>query len=201
MNDTSVPFDDASLGFTATDLLGKLASPAAGQLIWYDGTSTAVHFQIRYDHPAVHIWKTAPAGCGEMDVDGAIVSLTTDDGRLSGDDFPGRLSANILGEPTTIIWVDLSGPHVPDLHGSFRAPSSWGADVQAQTLTLALAPRAETCSVCAASSGPRDPGFSSTSPDLGCAYDGKIFWNGSYDSLRGCRSQVTVAAWQWSQQP
>ena len=196
----SVPFDDASLGFTATDLLGKFARPATGQLIWYDGTSTTLHVQVRYDQPAVGTLRSGDPTCAEMSVDGTVVSVTTDDGRLSGDDFPGRLTASVLGEPTTMVWANLAPPHVADLHGSFRAPATWGANVQVQTLTLAVATRAETCSVCAARAS-TDPRFSSTSPEPGCEYDGKLFWNGMNDSTRGCTPRVTVAAWKWIQQP
>jgi hypothetical protein len=191
-----VPFDDASLGFTATDLLGKFASTTTGQLTWYDGTSTTLHFQVRYDQPTVQI-MLGDQTCRDMLVDGAIVSLTTDDGRLSGDDFPGRLTAGLLGDQMTMIFANLTWPRVADLHGSFRAPNAWAADAQAQTLTLGIALRSETCSACAASSDPRDPRFSDDS--LGCAYDGKIAWNGNNDPARGCTPRVTVAAWRWSQ--
>ena len=50
-----VPFDDNSLGFTATDLLAELGRPNTGQITWYDGTSTALHMQVRYVDPKVRI--------------------------------------------------------------------------------------------------------------------------------------------------
>jgi hypothetical protein len=194
---STVPFDDASLGFTATDLLGKFANPTTAQLTWYDGTSTTLHFQMRYDQPVVHVWEVGDPGCGIMDVYGAVVSLTTDDGRLSGDDFRGRLSGNVLGPTTTFVWAGFGGPPVSNLHGSFRAPSTWGAVIEVQSLTVVLPARAETCSVCAASGDPSNPSFVGT--QLGCEYDGKILWNGMVDPTRNCTPQVTVAAWQWSQ--
>jgi hypothetical protein len=194
-----VPFDDARLGFTATDLLAKLASPATGSLTWYDGTSTMLHFQVRYDQPTVQLFYSADPGCREMEVDGAVVSVTTDDGRLSGEDFAGRLNGNLLDGQLTIVWQSLSDRHISELRGSFRAPSAWGADVSVQSLTVGVGPRSENCSVCAASSDPRDPSFASAG--LGCAYDGKIYWNGMNDPSRGCTPRFTIAAWQFSQHP
>jgi hypothetical protein len=196
-----VTVDDRSLGFTATDLLGRFGSGSTGQLTWYDGTSTTLHFQVRYDQPMVRVTGPgaggAPAACRTMEVQGAVLTLSTDDGRLSAEDYPAYLYAELVGGTTTV-WADASSIQVGQLHGSFRAPADWSYGPLSHRLGLQFTPQPESCNVrCAPSAAGSAYAFSSTLES--CGYDGKLVWVGLNDGSRGCTPYATVAAWQWNQ--
>jgi hypothetical protein len=198
----TVEMNDNSLGFTAADLLQMFDSPGTGQLVWYDGTSTTLHFQARYDHPVVYLASTSdpnrPNACPNLEVANTFFSLSTDDGRLTGEEFGATLIGEVAGG-AKIFWASTFAMLL-SLHGTFRVPDAWINDpsaAQNQTFTLRLTPQSESCSVnCAPSPTASDFAFANTTSI--CGYDGKIVWTGGPLPTVPCAREVTIAAWQWS---
>jgi hypothetical protein len=221
--------DDASLGFTATDLLAAIATPGVGQLIWYDGTVTGVHLSARYDNLAVFVQhgpgsaggaggstggggarggagtggsgsRTTAVPCDEMLANGAVLTLSTDDGRFAGEELSASLNA--IAEPgrPLVIYpsIDLVIP-LSDVRGSFRVPPDWQAGAGSEgILTLRINTQSVPCNPnCAPGGSPGDAPWANT--ESFCGYDGKIVLelHGSLDAAAVCGGQTVVATWIW----
>jgi hypothetical protein len=209
--------DDQSLGFSATDLLAATTGSGLADLTWYDGTTTTMHLQGRYDAPTVYIQRgpdvdaggTAGAGglvpCRQMVASGAVVTLSTDDGRLMNDDFPIVVLEGVAetGRPLLITVDAPNAVLLSSLHGGFAIPLSWQVDPGERAwLLLRVNPQSLSCSAGCPPGLPSDVAWGSTTSS--CGYDGKIVAEvgavagGGPQTANVCTSrQIVAATWTW----
>ena len=79
-----VTIDDATLGYSAKDVLAAINQSAVGDLIWFDGTQTKLRFDAQFarDQPISVVNPPPNAGfCYRSMNFNILASITTDDGR------------------------------------------------------------------------------------------------------------------------
>jgi hypothetical protein len=191
--------DDRSAGFSAQDVLNDLNDPGAADLIWYDGTTTTLHMQARYENLSVSVAHGAPDGGScwdeELTANGAVLAFSTDDGKLMGEELPAILGADVRDQQPRVVFAFSSlglRLDVAALHGSFQLPASWTADAgMPGFLTLEVGSKGSPCNPnCAVGVAER---WSDTVE--ACGYDGKIVANIPRASM--CDFRLTVATWKW----
>jgi hypothetical protein len=200
--------DDRTLGFTAADLLDAIVGPGIADLTWYDGTSTTLRLSARYvnlhvevAHPDDPDAGTIPfAACGELDAGQAIVTLSTDDGRLAGEDITGLFGGETYPNGQTIFVADLSGRiDLATAHGSLTLPDDWGAVAgSAQVELVGVTPKSSSYSPsCPANSTAADTAWAAT--ESACGYDGKLVARFKVNAPPPACSQAstTIATWRW----
>ena len=200
--------DDRTLGFTAADLLDAVVGPGIADLTWYDGTSTTLRLSARYVNLSVEVARpdapdagTIPfAACGELDAGQAILTLSTDDGRLAGEDitalFVGGTQPN---QPTIVVPVFSGGIDLATVHGSLTLPDDWGAVAgSAQVGLVGVVPKSSSCSPsCLPNPTAADTAWSAT--ESACGYDGKLVAKFAVNAPPPACSgaSTTVATWRW----
>jgi hypothetical protein len=199
-NTVPVAADDRSLGFSAADLLTMFS--ATGDLIWYDGTVTRLHVSARYEQLSVFVQQgpgTPGTRCPQMLANGAVFTVSTDDGRFAGDEITGSIWA--IGEAGRDLMVfpslDLLLP-LSTLRGSFAPPATWQADGTTGSLSFTFEPPSDTCNGNCAPSPPASDLLWSSAASV-CGYDGKIFaiLPPAAGSPTVCTRGTVVATWIW----
>jgi hypothetical protein len=204
---------DNTLGFTAADLLDAIVGPGLADLTWFDGTSTTLRLSAHYMNLSVEVARpdTVPvvsdagtstfAACGELTAGQAIVTLSTDDGRLAGEEFTAQMVGNTQpNQPTTVVPVfNWNGADQATVHGSLTLPDNWGAVAgTAQIVLVGIVPKSSSCSPdCLPNPTAADTAWSAT--ESACGYDGKLVTRFAVKAPPpACpEAYTTVATWRW----
>jgi hypothetical protein len=194
MSYVPVATDDASLGYTAQDVLDAVNESAEGSLTWYDGMKTKLRFAAQLA-TAPGLWETGvavydppPGGCFRRMRIGIQATFVTDDGRLQAS-ISGAVTAQDEGGP-----FDINHVAVAILEGSFddsdgplasAVPALIGVPAADCQYRFELMLKGATCSWNC------DPGVS------GClAPGGTLSVQGTDYAAMQCAS-ANVAKWTW----
>lgn len=200
--------DDRTLGFTAADLLDAIVGPGIADLTWWDGTSTTLHVSARYVNLSVEVARpdapdadrTFIAACGELAAGQAIVTFSTDDGRLAGEEMTGQFVGETQpNQPAMFFPFLYNGIDLATAHGSLTLPDDWGAvPGSAKLALLGLAPKSSSYSPdCPPNPTAADTAWSAT--DSSCGYDGKLVakFGVSAPPPTCSMASATIATWRW----
>ena len=184
-------------------MLSALSASTVGDLTWFDGTTTTVRVQVHYDAKTMMRLSGTDAGADDNPacpvLGSGSITISTDDGRLSEDDF-GRFSQFMGksvpgGSPTFNATGQLLG--VSAIRGSLTFPSSWQVSSSTDaTFSVTMNAKVDRCSLwCVGDPTTADLAWSN--PNSYCGYDGKIVAEVVAEPDSPCWGDATLATWRW----